>query len=860
MRNKLRRSKAKSKGLGSSVQKTPTLFRKSQIALCVASLSMAAGANAAPTDATVVSGNVGFNQNGSQLDISNSDRAIINWRDFSIENGETVNFVQQNAQSAVLNRVTGGIASEILGDLSSNGRVFLINPNGVVIGEGARIETASFVASTLNISDDDFVNGDLNFRGDSGKIENHGYIATAPNGDVVLIAPSIENNGLIQADGGQILLAAGREVTLHSLVGGGISYRVSAPGDKALNIGELVAENGSVKVFADQIFNQGTITANRAHRNADGNIVLDADDNVNVSGEITVSGEGVDAGNIEILGDQVDLLGATIDASGEIGGEILIGGDFQGQGTVKNALNTNVDAATTITADAGTNGDGGRIIVWSDETTNAFARISARGGSETGDGGFVETSGKVTLNFGVPVDVSATNGEAGTWLLDPEDIIIGETEADAISTSLNGGSNVEVKTSDEGEGEGNISVNSPITKTEGEAAVTLTLDAHNRVDVNAPITTTAGPLNLTIKTGRQVAATTTPEENTGAPEEIANAPEENTEENDEPNQDSDQIPNDEAVESDDVAVTEEDDATDIETGEVNDNESNTEVVSQDGQDEESVDDAADVDDQPSDNTEEESIAAIEPEAATEESDADQQALDETHTTDATIADAPTDNQAPADPVADLEEATDVIETAQMDEVVDATESPVDDSAPIDPVATAPEVAVEETSPEVEQARDVATETPEIEQVADAEQAVTQNAIADSQDVQAPAVSSQDTNVADANAPTQVDVIANDASVPSTISADTSTDESPVSPAVVEQPSSESSDFIVLDNQQIVIAADIDTGGGSVSINAGENGDVVISASVDTADADQQNAGDVTLEGQRIALDLSLIHI
>jgi len=101
--------------------------------------------------------------------------------------------------------------------------------------------------------------------------------------------------------------------------------------------------------------------------------------------------------------------------------------------------------------------------------------------------------------------VSATNGEAGTWLLDPEDITIGDSEAASISDALNGGSNVEVKTSDEGDGEGNITVESDIEKTEGDGAVTLTLDAHNRVDVNASISSSAGPLSMSIKTGRSVA-------------------------------------------------------------------------------------------------------------------------------------------------------------------------------------------------------------------------------------------------------------------------------------------------------------------------------------------------------------------
>ncbi|NND81551.1 MAG: filamentous hemagglutinin N-terminal domain-containing protein, partial [Gammaproteobacteria bacterium] len=506
----------------------PTLHR-SRIALCIASMSLSATVSAAPIGAEVVHGNAAFVQQGNHLQISNSHGTIINWQDFSIATQESVNFLQTHASSAILNRVISNIPSDILGELTSNGRVFVINPNGLIIGQDARIDTAGFVASTLDMSDKNFLAGTMKFVGDSGEIENHGYIAAGPGGEVILIAPNIENHGIIEAEDGSIMLAAGREVTLHSMQQGGLSYKVSAPSDSVLNIGQLVANNGSVKVFADQIFQQGAISATRARRDADGNVVLEADTNLNVSGEIDVRGHGVVGGTAHLLGERIEVSNANIDASGEGGGEVLIGGDYQGDGEVRNAQNTNTDEATIIRADGGTNGAGGRVIVWSDNTTNSYAKITARGGSQSGDGGFVETSGKKVLDFGQPADVSATNGAAGTWLLDPEDIVIDEEHADSISTSLNGGSNVEVRTSDEGDGEGNITVEAPITKTEGEAAVSLTLDAHNRVDVNAPITTTAGPLNLTIKTGREVVAVDPTEAQPDVAEEEAAASDDTTE-------------------------------------------------------------------------------------------------------------------------------------------------------------------------------------------------------------------------------------------------------------------------------------------------------------------------------------------
>ena len=112
-----------------------------------------------PTGPSVVSGAATFNAVGKNLTVTNAPGAIINWQGFSIRPDEVTRFVQSGAASAVLNRVTGAEHSEILGQLLSNGRVFLINPNGITIGAGARIDTAGFVASSLNLSDDDFLAG-----------------------------------------------------------------------------------------------------------------------------------------------------------------------------------------------------------------------------------------------------------------------------------------------------------------------------------------------------------------------------------------------------------------------------------------------------------------------------------------------------------------------------------------------------------------------------------------------------------------------------------------------------------------------------------------------------------------------------
>ena len=179
-----------------------------------------------PTGPQVTAGSAQIGTVGSTMTVVNSPNAIINWQSFSIGQSETVKFLQQSASSAVLNRVVGGQMSEIMGRLSSNGQVFLINPAGILVGAGAVVDTASFFASTLQMLDQDFLSGKLKFQGDagSGKITNQGLITVGYGGHAVLMAPKIENGGIIKAPGGQILLAAGQKITLRMQPGYDHSY------------------------------------------------------------------------------------------------------------------------------------------------------------------------------------------------------------------------------------------------------------------------------------------------------------------------------------------------------------------------------------------------------------------------------------------------------------------------------------------------------------------------------------------------------------------------------------------------------------------------------------------------------------
>src|SRR5688572_14146983 len=165
-------------------RKTNNAWNRKLLALAVASCFAGELAYANPTGPTVIRGQAGFATHGNTLTVTNTPGAIINWQSFSIPSQNVTQFLQQSAASAVLNRVTGATPSTILGQLQSNGRVFLINPNGITIGNGAVIDVAGFVASSLNLSDADFVTGRHRFTETpgAGAVVNQGTIKTSSVG------------------------------------------------------------------------------------------------------------------------------------------------------------------------------------------------------------------------------------------------------------------------------------------------------------------------------------------------------------------------------------------------------------------------------------------------------------------------------------------------------------------------------------------------------------------------------------------------------------------------------------------------------------------------------------------------------
>jgi filamentous hemagglutinin family protein len=421
----------------------------------------AAPAVANPTGAQVVSGNATITRQGNLLQVVNSPNAIINWQSFSIAQGEITRFVQQSGASAVLNRVVGVDPSVILGALQSNGRVFLVNPNGITFGAGAQIDVAGLVASTLNLADGDFLSGRMRFTdgAGAGRLINQGTIE-ASGGPVYLIARDVNNSGIVRANGGEVLLAAGQTVELVQAAAPHLRVELTAPGNEAVNVGQIVARGGSVGMFGSLVRQSGLVEATRAEVGPGGHIVLrgtrevtldagsrtladggsaggrggevivDAsgpDGLARVAGSIEAVGRGARGGDVTVTGQRVALVGqGSIDVSGsDGGGQVRIGGDYLGSNPeLRNAWRTFFGPQASVRADALARGDGGRVIVWADDATHFLGTISARGGAAGGDGGFVETSGKATLLVQGMVDTRAPSGRIGQWLLDPTDITV----------------------------------------------------------------------------------------------------------------------------------------------------------------------------------------------------------------------------------------------------------------------------------------------------------------------------------------------------------------------------------------------------------------------------------------------------
>ena len=478
---------------------------------------------AGPEGAQVINGNVSIQQSAYNTTITASDKAIINYSSFDIARPETVQFIQPSNSASVLNRILSARPTNIDGTLLANGRIFFVNPAGIYIGAGARINVNQLVASGLSISNSDFINGRYNFAGGNGSVTNSGDISAE---EVYLIGEQVTNSGNISCPDGYVVMATGDRVFL-SESGSEIVLEIDAssqsePADATssragvLNEGTVEAPAGIVTlaaagdIYSQAISNVGTISVSVETGNA-GNMKLTAPEGTVVnSGSIEATSSSGAGGTVQMLGDRVGLFDTgRIDASGsDDGGTVLIGGDYQGRGDIPTASRTYVGPDSSIIADATENGDGGRVIVWADEITRFYGDISVRGGAEAGDGGFVEVSGKETLVFRGTGNVGSVSGETGIILLDPRDITIADTGGDDYSANNQFAENSSTDVTFDADlltGLGGallLQANQDILVSEAittGSTTAVTLQAGRSITINANIDTSAnnGPITLT---------------------------------------------------------------------------------------------------------------------------------------------------------------------------------------------------------------------------------------------------------------------------------------------------------------------------------------------------------------------------
>jgi filamentous hemagglutinin family protein len=513
-----------------------------------ASLALAFGADAyaLPTGGAVSAGSATIASEPGKLTINQSSQnAAINWQSFSIGAAEAVRFVQPNASSVALNRVLGSDPSSILGSLSANGKVFLVNPNGILFGQGAQVNVGALVASTRDISDGNFMAGNYKFAGTgNGAVVNQGSI-NANGGYVALLGASVSNEGVIAARLGTVALAAGNAMTLDVAGDGLLSVMVNQGAVNALaqNGGLIQADGGKVLLTAlsasdllqSAVNNTGVIQA-QSIENRNGSIWLMGDmqsGTVSMSGTLDASGRGAGrtGGSVTATAHHVGLFGGHIDASGDAGGgTVLIGGGFQGNNPgVQNASATYMSPNSTIAADAITNGNGGTVVLWGDDSTRASGTITARGGAQGGNGGLIETSAHSLDVVGIRVNASAANGTAGLWLLDPADVVIGAATTNAAQNGnvfepnsgvgaatvgvadlraaleANTGTDITITTTNTGApggGAGDITIASALTWVNAAGDSTLTLNAARDVNINADVSATRG--SLVVCCGRDI--------------------------------------------------------------------------------------------------------------------------------------------------------------------------------------------------------------------------------------------------------------------------------------------------------------------------------------------------------------------
>ncbi len=416
------------------------------------------GVNTLPMGGRVVVGSGSIQQGNSTLVITQATPKLgMDWQSFNIGSGALVEFVQPGADSVALNRVLGNSGSEIYGRLRANGQVFLVNPSGILFAPGSKVDVGGLVASTLDLSQQDFADGRYNFNANSAtgsraSVVNQGELRANAGGYVALFGNRVDNQGTVQVNSGSVVLASGRAATV-SISGSGLISAVVTAGDagSVSNSGSLLADGGVVTMTAQSaegvasslVNNSGIIRANSLVEH-NGEIWITGDDVAN-SGQVSARSESTAAGG------RITLMANLQRGEAQVGGTL--------------------DAS-----------------------------------SAAGDGGFIETSGsRVKVADSARITTAAPNGRTGTWLIDPTDFTVAASGGDLtgaqLSTQLTS-SNVTIASTAGSTGTlGNVN----IADTVSWSANQLTLNAQNNISVTQAMSGT-GTATLRLEFGQGAVA------------------------------------------------------------------------------------------------------------------------------------------------------------------------------------------------------------------------------------------------------------------------------------------------------------------------------------------------------------------
>ncbi|MGP1373585.1 MAG: two-partner secretion domain-containing protein [Almyronema sp.] len=397
---------------------------------------------------------------------------------------------------------------QIVPDTSFSAESSILSPDGAITGGAIRGANLfhSFETFNVNAGQSVYFANPIGIANILGRItgstlsEIDGTLGVAGTANLFLLNP----NGFLFGPNAQLDLRGSFTASTanrFTFADGSVWGMTSTPPSQLLSLSVPVGVQAGDRP-------QGNVTNQAQLRLAAGQRLTLFGSTVTQTGTLTAP-----AGTLQILGDRVAVLDqARLDVSAAAGGgRILVGGGFQGDASVPSAQTTTLAPTTVLRADALSNGNGGEIIVWADETAYIHGRLSARGGAIAGNGGLIETSGKHTLNLTTTADASAINGQGGLWLIDPDSVSLVSDGTGSIGSSivavsninsaLNAGTSVTI-TTDEGASGGIFQFSgAPIRKTAGGPA-TLTLATDNSIALEAGITSTSGALTVVLQADR----------------------------------------------------------------------------------------------------------------------------------------------------------------------------------------------------------------------------------------------------------------------------------------------------------------------------------------------------------------------